>query len=344
MVTARLSYSVPVYLSGAVASLLLLVTGCSTPAPTTPSASSGDTPASPVATEDVTLRIGFTAADGGNVPIGPIGWAETQGYLDDELQEIGIGEVEFYGFDSGPGVNEAVAAGEVDLSMNGDTPAIVGKTNGLRTRLININQSGINVYLVPRKEGGIQSVQDLAGKTVGVRVGAIPHRYLVGLLDEAGLTDQVKLVNLTNSEGEAALTRGDIDAYAATGALAFRLKSQGFTVIDEAANHGDLVGSNVTSASEAFLAAHPEFVEKWYEIIARATQEIKSQPQAYYQFVSEINKQPLDVSEFTSPISLYPAEPLPADGVERLRKTQAFLIAEDIVKSEFPFDEWVYQK
>jgi NitT/TauT family transport system substrate-binding protein/sulfonate transport system substrate-binding protein len=152
------------------------------------------------------------------------------------------------------------------------------------------------------------------------------------------------VVNLTNSEGEAALARGDIDAYAATGALAFRLKSQGYTVIDEAADHGDLVGSNVTSASEAFLTDHPEFVDKWYEVIARATQEIKAQPQAYYQFVSEINEQPLDVSEFTSPISLYPTEPLPSDGIDRLRETQEFLVSEGVVKSKFPFDEWIYRK
>ncbi|HEY9647141.1 MAG TPA: ABC transporter substrate-binding protein [Chroococcidiopsis sp.] len=331
-------------LSGAIAAIAVLVTGCSSPTATAPEAGASGAQGSPAATEEVVVRIGFTAADGGNLPIGPIGWAEQQGYLDDELKEVGITDVEFYGFDSGPGVNEAVAAGEVDLSMNGDTPAIVGKTNGLRTRLININQSGINVYLVPRKEGGIQSVQDLEGKTIGVRVGAIPHRYVVGLLEEAGLTGKVKIVNLTNSEGEAALARGDIDAYAATGALAFRLKSQGYTVIDEAANHDDLVGSNVTSIREEFLAAHPDFIQKWYEVIARATAEIKAQPQAYYQFVSTINNQPLDVSEFTSPISLYPDQPLPPDGVERLRKTQQFLIAEQIVKSEFPFDEWVYRK
>lgn len=327
--------------SGAIASLILLVAGCTTPTATAPATTDPTTSDSSSAT--TTLRIGFTAADGSSIPVGPIGWAEQQGYLDDELKEIGIDSVEFYGFDSGPGVNEAVAAGSVDIAMNGDTPAIVGKTNGLRTQLININQAGINVYLVPKKQGGPTTVADLEGGSIGVRVGAIPHRYVVGLLENAELTGKVRIVNLTNSEGEAALARGDIDAYAATGALAYRLQSQGYTIIDEAKNHDGLTGSNITTVTEVFLADNPEFVDKWYEIIARATQEIRAQPQAYYQFVSEVNQQPLDVSEFTSPISLYPSEPLPADGLATLKKTQQFLISEKIVKSEFSFDEWIYR-
>ncbi|MBD1910023.1 MULTISPECIES: ABC transporter substrate-binding protein [unclassified Leptolyngbya] len=317
---------------------LTLLTSCTTPS-TNSSNTASTTQAS--STEAVTLRIGFTAADGGKLPIGPIGWAEHKGYLDDALADVGISDVQFAGFDSGPAVNEAVAASELDISMNGDTPAIVGKTNGLRTRLVNLNQVGINVYLISKKDGPT-SLEQLKGKTVGVRVGAIPHRYLVGVLEKTGLSD-VKLVNLNNSEGEAALARGDIDAYAATSALAFRLKSQGYTVIDEAANHADLTGSNITSITEEFLKEHPDFVQKWYEVIQKATDEIKSNPQAYYQFVSEINDQPLDVSEFTSPTDLYPSEPLPADGLERLRKTQQFLVDEKIVKSQFPFDEWVYR-
>lgn len=325
--------------TGITLSLTLITVGCTNPNAT------GNTTNQPEAspTETATLRIGFTAADGGKLPIGPIGWAEKQEYLDDELEKIGIADVEFYGFDSGPGVNEAVAAGELDISMNGDTPAIVGKTNGLKTRLINLNTVGINVYLVAKKDGPA-SVEQLDGKTIGVRVGAIPHRYLVGLLDEAGLDGKVKIVNLTNSEGEAALTRGDIDAYAATAALAYRLKSQNYTVIDEAANHPDLTGSNVTSVTEEFLTAHPEFVQAWYDVIERATGEIKAQPQAYYQFVGEVNDEPLEIAEFTSPLSQYPAEPLPSDGIDRLRKTQQFLLEQKIVKSEFTLDDWVYNR
>lgn len=327
-------------LTASITLLSLLTSGCTAPSTSSDPAKSTNPTA---ATETVTLRIGFTAADGGKLPIGPIGWAEKQGYLDDELTKAGIAEVEFYGFDSGPGVNEAVAAGELDVAMNGDTPAIVGKTNGLKTRLINLNTVGINVYLVAKKNGPT-AVDQLADKTIGVRVGAIPHRYLVGLLDQAGLKNRVKIVNLTNSEGEAALARGDIDAYAATAALAYRLKSQNYTVIDEAAKTPNLTGSNVTSVTETFLAEHPQFVQTWYGVIQRATNEIKAQPQAYYQFVSEINDEPLEVSEFTSPLNQYPSEPLPADGVERLRQTQKFLQDQNIVKSEFPLDDWIYSK
>ncbi|HEY9697879.1 MAG TPA: ABC transporter substrate-binding protein [Trichocoleus sp.] len=325
--------------TGITLSLTLITAGCTNPNATGNTASQTET--SPTAT--TTLRIGFTAADGGKLPIGPIGWAEKQGYLDDEFQKIGVADIEFYGFDSGPGVNEAVAAGELDVSMNGDTPAIVGKTNGLKTRLINLNTVGINVYLVAKKNGPT-SVDQLNRKTIGVRIGAIPHRYVVGLLEQAGLKGKVKIVNLTNSEGEAALSRGDIDAYAATAALAYRLKSQNYTVIDEAANHPDLTGSNVTSVTEQFLAAHPDFVQTWYSVIDRATRELKAQPQAYYQFVSQVNDEPLELSEFTSPLNQYPSEPLPGDGVERLRKTQQFLLNQKIVKSEFKLDDWVYNK
>ena len=69
---------------------------------------------------------------------------------------------------AGPVINEAFANGQVDFAYLGDLAAIIGKANGLDTRLLSAAARGNKQYLAVVPGSGIKTLQDLKGKRVGL--------------------------------------------------------------------------------------------------------------------------------------------------------------------------------
>ncbi|MHC5729560.1 MAG: ABC transporter substrate-binding protein, partial [Nostoc sp.] len=191
-----------------------------------------------------TLRIGYV---GSSEPTGPLGWAKKKGILDRELQKAGFKDVTFARFPNGPDLNEALVAGQLDVGSLGDTPAIVLRARGVETRLLRITQFNTTAWLVAKKNGA-RSLAELKGQKIATQKGSYMHRYLLGLLAEAKIAKDVKVVHLMTTEAKAALERGDVAAYAASSDLGPFLKSQGFPVIDSSANHKGLSGTSLVVA------------------------------------------------------------------------------------------------
>jgi ABC-type phosphate/phosphonate transport system substrate-binding protein len=78
-----------------------------------------------------TLRIGFISPTNKKLLTGPEGWAQNIGLLEKELGKYGVTSIEVYNFPNGPNLNEALAAGSIDVGIYGDTPAINAKSAGL---------------------------------------------------------------------------------------------------------------------------------------------------------------------------------------------------------------------
>ncbi|MBD2433459.1 MULTISPECIES: ABC transporter substrate-binding protein [Fischerella] len=287
-----------------------------------------------------TLRLGFISTNNSKAPTGPTGWAMQQGKLLPELQKLGITEVKTLSFPNGPNLNEALVAGEVDVGIYGDTPALVGKASGIPTRLIGQEQVGMNSWLVAKKNGP-RSLAELKGQKVATSKGSYLHRYLIGLLQESGLKDKVTVVHLLPSDAQAALERGDVAAIAAATGTGPLLKSKGYPVIDEAIKHPDLPGTSVTVATENFLAKHPDLPQKWNQIKQAAVKDIKANSEAYYKFHAQVTGYPLDVVKASFPIEQFPEEPLPAKGIQLLEGTKKFLVSQKLAKSDFNLTDWV---
>lgn len=324
-------------LSAFVAFLLLFATAC------TPSQTVSNTAAntsSNVQSNTATVRFGFISSSGGKVPTGPAGWAIKKGILKPELQKIGISEVRLVNFPNGPDLNEALVAGELDIGVYGDAPALVAKARGIKTRLIGQEQVGMNVWLVAKKNGP-RSVAELKGQKVATSKGSYMHRYLLGLLQESGLSKAVTVVHLLPRDAQAALERGDIAAYAAPVGSGPLLVSQGFPVIDEAAKHANLSGTSVAVATEEFLAKHPDFPKQWSQAIAQSVRDLKANPQEYYKFHAEVSRYPVDIVQASYPIEQFPEEPFSSKGLELLEGTKNFLVSQKLAQSNFPLTDWV---
>lgn len=158
------------------------------------------------------VRIGYAP----NTFYSPILVAKQKKWLDEELAAAGLGTstVKWQSFSAGPMMNEAIAAGQLDIIFTGDVPAILGKAVGFETRLIGIASSGYRSQAgVVLANSPITSVKDLKGKKVATFKGTTAHHLLVLALKEVQLKpSDIELVNLTLPDMNNALQRGEVDA------------------------------------------------------------------------------------------------------------------------------------
>ncbi|MBD2021025.1 ABC transporter substrate-binding protein [Leptolyngbya sp. FACHB-36] len=296
--------------------------------------------ASPASAATTVLRVGFISSDGGKIPVGLEGWAQEQGYLASELKSLGISEVKFFPFSGGPALNESLASGALDMGLYGDTPALVGRAAGLKTKLINQSRVGQDSWLLTVQDGP-KSLEALKGKKVGVAKGTYMHRYLLGLIDQSGLAKAVKVVQIPTVDAKAALERGEIAAYPFPTGSGPLLASKGFPILDQATNHTGLVGTSVSIATEDLLAKYPELPRQWNQIRQRALQAAKANPEAFYQFASKTSKKlPLLVIKESYAIDLYPNQPFTDEGIRLLNSTKQFLADQKLLKSNFEIQDW----
>jgi len=160
------------------------------------------TPTAPSIPDGITLRVGD---QGGGLEI-PL-------RLSGELDDLPY-EVEFATFASGPLVNEAFAAGAIDVGIMGDTPALLSYASGLDTTVVGIRANdGVAMTLVARPGSDIESLEDLEGKKVAWTTGSNQHGFVLRALDSVGLSqDDVEQVNVPLTDVANVLASEQADA------------------------------------------------------------------------------------------------------------------------------------
>lgn len=124
-------------------------------------------------------------------------------------------------FPTGVDAINALEAGDVDFIQVG-TPSIGAVLEGVDLVYLgnytgSSSQLGIDetMAMVAAPDSGIEAddLSTLAGKRIGVSIGSINHLYLLGVLQEAGLTqDDVEIDNTAPPDMGVALETGGLDA------------------------------------------------------------------------------------------------------------------------------------
>jgi len=288
-----------------------------------------------------TLRIGYPGNGNHGQLRGPEGWALKQGILLPYIKPFGFTAVQLVNLPNGPDINEALAAKGLDLGIYGDAPAVLGKGVGIPVRCINISSIDGNSYLYTTLQGP-KTVQDLRGKSVGTQKGSVMGRFLLQDLAQNGLTGQVTIVHLSQDLAEAALRRGDIDAYA--GGYGPLEETRGFRVIDQAKNHPGFESTGLTIVRQDFLDAHPGFATAWNKARVAGVESIKANLPAYNSQQAAIAQLPLDVYKKLYPTTNFVTETFPARGVVELNGTKEFLKSQHLLKNDFSIDDWLYHE
>ena len=218
------------------------------------------------------VRIGYQAIPNGDLVVKHEGWLEHAFGKDVKVRWVP--------FASGGLVNEAVAAGTIDLGAAGSSPVARGISTGVGYRVPWIfDVIGTGEALVAR--AGITTVAGLAGHTIAVPRASTAHESLLAALQDAGVAPGAVRIVFAEPEAIAsAWTRGEIDAaYVWNPVLGTLAASGGHTLVTSA----DLAAKGHTTydlgvVADAFARRYPGAVRTWVTEQQRAVALIRNRP------------------------------------------------------------------
>jgi sulfonate transport system substrate-binding protein len=153
------------------------------------------------------LRIDYASYN----PVGLL--LKQKGYLEEALAEQG-GKVEWVKSLGSNKALEFLNSKSVDFGSTAGAAALVGRANGNPIHAVYVYSKPEWTALVTRPNTGISQLSDLKGRRVAVTRGTDPFIFLLRALDSVGLTEKdIELVPLQHADGQAALERGDVDAW-----------------------------------------------------------------------------------------------------------------------------------
>ena len=117
-------------------------------------------------------------------------------------------------FSLGKDALQSVIDGHADLAVVADTPLMFALQNGADISVLaGVSQGRRSMAVVTRKDRGIQRLEDLKGKSVGLSLGTNLTYFLDAMLQVHGIpSETVRLVDLTTPDVVNALVAGNIDA------------------------------------------------------------------------------------------------------------------------------------
>ena len=228
------------------------------------------------AAEPLTVRIGFASVGVDNRQFSggsSAAIAHAERYVEQELRDLPDVKIEWSFFKgAGPAVNEAFANNQLDFALQGDLPQIIGRANGLKTKILLASGAHAPIYLAVPKDSPIRKVADLKGRKVSIFRGTNNHLAAVKVLAGYGLQEKdVQVINMDTATTNAALTSRDIDAAFGNFPLASLVEKNIADIIyttkgDNPAyeRHSTLIGQ------ESFITTHPDVTQKIVSAIVRA--------------------------------------------------------------------------
>lgn len=261
----------------------------------------------------------------------PLYVAKEKGWLQEEFLRQGA-IVKWSSFPAGPPMNESFAAGEQDIGLMGDAPAIIGRAAGMDTRIIGRTSSGPTALaVVVGKHSPISSPRDLRGRKVATVKGSSAHHLLMIVLRNGGMTtDDIRFVNMSQGDIATALGKGDIDAAAVWEPLVTRLSDQG-TARVLADGTGLKKGILVSVATKAFIDRNPGLVRKFLEVYERGREYIRGNPREAARLLSgEMNLPPGQLERVLARFDFDPR--LSDDDIAEMKSSEKFMSAARIIK------------
>ena len=223
------------------------------------------------------IRVGVATAGGGD----PITWGGSPGgvvrvnqWLEQAFAADGV-KVEWLFFKgAGPAVNEALSNKQIDFAYQGDLPQVVGRANGLKTKLLLVSGARNNLYLVAPPNSPLKSIEDLKDRKVSIFRGTNGHLVAINVLAAHGLAERdIKGVNLDAGSAQAALVSNGVDA-AFGGYEWFKVRDQGLAKVIYSTQGQDPAYTRQASllVREDFERENPAQVQKVVDVFVRAAQ------------------------------------------------------------------------
>ena len=270
----------------------------------------------------------------------PLLVAKQKGWFEEEFAKIGV-TVKYGYFDSGPVENEAFAAGQEDVGVMGDLPAIIARSAGQKNRLIGTASAGAKslAILVP-PDSKIISPQDLKGKKVAVVKGSNVYHLLAVVLKNNGLTfDDIKIINMPVADMATALINKNIDAAATWEPFITKLGNDNTAkvLID---GEGIKRANSVILARQDFAEKNSELVKVFLKVYQRGCEFVKANPKETADIILPEVKVPSEVT--LKILQKYNFDPITnQEDINALKEVEQFMREADIIKNKVDIDQFV---
>lgn len=174
-------------------------------------------------------------------------------------------------YDSGSSALNGMVNGEVNIAMSSEF-AVVSKTlAGSNISIFGTVDRFQQIYVVARRDRGIQNITDLANKTVGLTIGTSAEFFLGRFLELNNMNlSHVKRVNTQPSSIVDALTNGTVDAVVTWQPYISQIENRmGDEIVKWQAQGGQQIYSAATATTN-WINSHNGTVVKFLDAIAQA--------------------------------------------------------------------------
>lgn len=194
--------------------------------------------------------------------------AEDQGYFDQNGLDLIIRK-----YDSGAASLDGLVKGEADITVGVTEFPLVGKAfENARVRAIANIDKGDFIYIIARKDRGIENASDLKGKRVGTTRGTVAEFHLGRFLALHGMGMQdITVVDVRTPEGWVnAVADGEVDAISTAQPYANGARDRlGDNAVFWPAQSKQPLFALVISTEE-WIARHPRPAERFLRALSQA--------------------------------------------------------------------------
>lgn len=231
--------------------------------------------------------------------------------------------------------NENLNAEVIDIGSTAGVASFVARANGAAIKTIGVFTQPEWAAVVVPKDSPITEVKQLAGKKIAATKGTDPYFFLLQALNEAGLSQSdVEIINLQHADGQAALARGDVDAWAGLDPI------MATTEVKDGARliyrNIDFNSFGVINAREKFLQESPQTVDQVLACYEEARAWIKANPKdAAALLAREASLEPAIAEKVLTERTVVDVNLVPGEAQRKILQTVLpTLVAEAQVRSE----------
>jgi sulfonate transport system substrate-binding protein len=172
----------------------------------------------------------------------------------------------------GPQLNEAFANAQIDFAGEGDLPSLIGRSRGLRSKILMASGTKSHNWLAVPAGSGISTIEQLRGAKVAIFRGTNRQIAIDRILAAHGLTERdLQVYNMDIANAYAALASNNIDAAWGDSDIV-EIQDRGLAKIIYTTKGDDprFTRNSCLIVSETFERDHPDLVARVVKVLVKA--------------------------------------------------------------------------
>ena len=214
--------------------------------------------------------------------------AHKKGHFSDEGLDVSLSSE----YPHGKAALKALEEGAVDFAASSETPFMRAVLNGSEIYAVAITTiAREHLAVVARKDKGIETASDLAGKTIAVTIGSNGEYFMdLVLLLNGYSRDNVTIANTKPDKMIEALTAGKVDAIATWDPLQFKARKLLGDNASVFTAKGIYSPMFIIAAKKEYIDSHPDIAKKVVQALYNSSEFIAANPDEARMIVSEYRK------------------------------------------------------